>query len=75
MDLVDLGKKQMSRSSDPSYTQTFARVPKALVAKMKMLCYRKGITQSQAIDEAINLWLKQQGDKPVSETTERETYG
>jgi len=69
MDLDDLSKREMARSSDPNYTQTFARVPKTLVAKLKMICFAKGITQSEAIEEAINLWIEQQDVKTLHDQT------
>jgi len=49
---------EMARSSDPAYIQTCGRVPKELVDKWKIACIKLGVNQSEAMEEAINLWLK-----------------
>ena len=50
----------MARSRDPNYVQIAGRVEKMLVERVKIECLKKGLTQSEAMEYGLRLWLETQ---------------
>ncbi len=50
-----------SRRADPNFTQVSGYVPKPLALDFKVAYTRAEINQSEALEQAIALWLAQQG--------------
>ncbi len=56
LDKTDVATKR----DDPNYSQVSGYRPKAKALKFKVACTALQITQSDALDEAISLWLEKQ---------------
>jgi len=52
-----------SRRADPAYVQISGHVPKTLALEFKLAFTRAEINQSEALEAAIALWVKQQEGK------------
>jgi hypothetical protein len=50
-----------SRRADPDYGQISGLIPKTLITEFKVALARSGLNQSEAMEAAITLWVKQQG--------------
>ena len=50
-----------SRRADPDYGQISGLIPKTLIIEFKVALARSGMNQSEAMEAAIALWVKQQG--------------
>lgn len=48
-----------TRRADPSYSQVSGYLPKELVIRFKVVCTQKEISQTDALEKAIALWLEQ----------------
>ncbi|MGM3305122.1 hypothetical protein ACSQ6I_03905 [Anabaena sp. WFMT] len=59
----------MARRDDPSYAQLSGYIKKEVVKEFKMACTDLEVSQVDAIEEAINLWLKNYRKR---KTTEKE---
>ncbi|HEY9881661.1 MAG TPA: hypothetical protein V6D29_24635 [Leptolyngbyaceae cyanobacterium] len=46
-----------SRRADPGFSQVSGYVPKDLALKFKVACTAKEMSQSEALEKAIALWL------------------
>ncbi len=51
-----------SRSSDPNYQQISGHVLKDLVIDFKTKCLRKHISHSEALEQAIELWVNRDSE-------------
>ena len=62
-DLMPGGKRD-----DPNYSQVSGYIPKELALEFRIACTSSEVTQSDALEEAIKLWLatKAAKDKRVS---------
>ncbi len=49
-----------TKRDDPNYSQVSGYIPKAKALKFKVACTALQTTQSDALDEAISLWLEKQ---------------
>lgn len=49
------------KRDNPGYSQVSGHVPKELALKFKIVCTSKETTQSEALEQAIKLWLEAQG--------------
>lgn len=49
-----------TKRDDPDYAQVSGYIPKAKALKFKVVCTALQTTQSEALDEAISLWLEKQ---------------
>ena len=47
------------KREDPDYAQVSGYVPKKLALKFKAACTMRETTQSDALEKAIEVWLKQ----------------
>jgi hypothetical protein len=59
----------VARRDDPNYAQLSGYIKKEVVKEFKMACTDLEISQVDAMEEAINLWLK---DYRKCKTTEKE---
>lgn len=59
----------VARRDDPSYAQLSGYIKKEVVKEFKMACTDLEVSQVDAIEEAINLWLKNYRKR---KTTEKE---
>ncbi len=48
----------MGRRDDPNYSQVSGYINKGLVLKFKIACTQSEISQTDALEEAIALWLE-----------------
>ncbi|MBD1996226.1 hypothetical protein H6G00_06280 [Leptolyngbya sp. FACHB-541] len=48
-----------SRRADPDFAQVSGYVKKDLALKFKATCTMQEISQSEAIEQALEMWLKQ----------------
>lgn len=51
------------RRTDPNYSQVSGYLPKDLVIRFKVTCTQKELSQTDALEQAIDVWL-QQNEKP-----------
>lgn len=49
-----------SRRADPNYVQISGHVPKSLALDFKVAMTRAEVNQSEALEQAIALWVQQQ---------------
>jgi hypothetical protein len=49
-----------SRRADPNYVQISGHVPKALALDFKVAMTRAEVNQSEAMEQALSLWVAQQ---------------
>jgi hypothetical protein len=49
----------VTKRDDPNYAQVSGYVPKELARKFKVLCTSEEISQSEALEEAVMLWLRE----------------
>jgi hypothetical protein len=49
-----------NRRADPDYGQISGLIPKALITEFKVSLARSGVNQSEAMEQAISLWVAQQ---------------
>ena len=61
------GSLMASRRRDPAYSQVSVYVPKELAVDFKVACTRAGINQSEAMEEAISLWIQKQSAESQSD--------
>ncbi len=59
LDVMAGGKRD-----DPNYLQVSGFIPKELALKFKATCMLQETTQSEALEEAIRLWMEQQQNQP-----------
>jgi len=63
-DLGDL----VTKRDDPNYAQVSGYVPKELALRFKILCTSEEMNQSEALEEALALWIqkreKHKNDNP-----------
>ncbi|MDJ1168929.1 hypothetical protein PMG71_05775 [Roseofilum sp. BLCC_M154] len=64
---------EMGKRDDPNYSQCCGMLPRSLVADLKYECFKQGITQSTALEQAVKLWLAAQGVKETEEVGANET--
>ena len=59
--MQQLGIDQMAggKREDPDYSQVSGYVPKKLALQFKAACMMRETTQSEALEKAIQDWLKQ----------------
>ncbi len=50
----------MARRDDPSFAQLSAYLPKELVTRFKVICAKTDLSQTEAMELAIKLWVEQQ---------------
>jgi len=56
---VDLAR---SRRKDPNYMQACGDLPKPLALKLKSVCAMRELSQSEALEQAVIMWLKNLGE-------------
>ena len=49
---------EMTRRNDPDYLQISGYVPKEIGKQFKMKCLDMEITQTEALEQALQLWVK-----------------
>lgn len=49
----------VTKRDDPNYAQVSGYIPKELARKFKTLCTFEEISQSEALEEAVMLWLRE----------------
>lgn len=49
-----------SRRADPGFSQVSGYVPKELALDFKVACTRAELSQSEALEQALALWIQQQ---------------
>ena len=59
---MDANAMAGNRKADPDYGQISGLIPKTLITEFKVALARSGVTQSEAIEQAIALWVAQQGN-------------
>jgi hypothetical protein len=50
----------VTKRDDPNYAQVSGHIPKDKALEFKVACTRKQISQSEALEEAIDKWLADQ---------------
>ncbi|GAB4367703.1 MAG: hypothetical protein Kow00121_06230 [Elainellaceae cyanobacterium] len=62
----------VTKRDDPNYAQVSGYVPKELALRFKVLCTSEEMSQSEALEEAIALWMQRKEDlKRNAQDTER----
>jgi len=59
MNLAGSSEVAGGKRDDPKYAQVSGFVPKDLALNFKATCTLQELTQSDAIEAALNLWLEQ----------------
>lgn len=54
----------VTKRDDPNYSQVSGYVPKDLARRFKIACTSKEISQSEALEEALQQWLEQENPSP-----------
>ncbi len=62
MDQLGIDPMAGGKREDPDYAQVSGYVPKKLALKFKAACTMRETTQSEALEKAIEAWLKQSGE-------------
>ena len=57
---MDNKEMAASRRADPSYVQISGHVPKALALDFKVAMTRAEVNQSEAMEQALSMWVAQQ---------------
>ena len=57
-DLIDVTEKSKSKRGDPSYTKITVDIEKETAAKTRAICAFSEISLSDAVDEALKLWIE-----------------
>jgi hypothetical protein len=52
----------VTKRDDPNYAQVSGYVPKELALRFKVLCTSEEMSQSEALEEAIALWMQRKED-------------
>lgn len=52
-----------SRRRDPNYMQACGDLPKPLALKLKSVCVMREISQSEALEAAVIMWLGSLGEE------------
>jgi hypothetical protein len=63
-----------SKRDDPNYQQISGHIPKEMATEFKVACTRKGVSHSDGLEQAIDLWLAQ-GNKPLASGKDRGKKG
>jgi hypothetical protein len=64
----------VTKRDDPNYAQVSGYVPKELALRFKVLCTSEEMSQSEALEEAISLWMQKKEDsKRTSSNNDRST--
>jgi hypothetical protein len=61
----------VNRRSDPNYAQVSGYIDKNLAMQFKITCTATEVSQTDALEEAVALWLEKQkktGNKPKQES-------
>lgn len=62
----------VTKRDDPNYAQVSGYVPKELALRFKVLCTSEEVSQSEALEEAIALWMQKKEDsKHTSSSNDR----
>jgi hypothetical protein len=62
----------VTKRDDPNYAQVSGYVPKELALRFKVLCTSEEMSQSEALEEAIALWMQKKEDsKHTSSNNDR----
>lgn len=48
----------VTKRDDPNYAQVSGYVPKELALRFKVLCTSEEVSQSEALEEALTLWIQ-----------------
>ncbi|MEM9091635.1 MAG: hypothetical protein AAGC93_23215 [Cyanobacteria bacterium P01_F01_bin.53] len=51
-----------SRRRDPNYMQACGDLPKPLALKLKSVCVMRELSQSEALEAAVVMWLESLGE-------------
>jgi hypothetical protein len=49
----------VTKRDDPNYAQVSGYIPKELARKFKILCTSEEISQSEALEVAVMMWLRE----------------
>lgn len=52
----------VTKRDDPNYAQVSGYVPKVLALRFKVLCTSEEVSQSEALEEAVALWMQKRED-------------
>ena len=52
-----------SRRRDPNYMQACGDLPKPLALKLKAVCVLRELSQSEALEAAVFMWLESLGEE------------
>lgn len=55
----------VTKRDDPNFSQVSGYVPKDLARRFKIACASKEISQSEALEEALEKWLDQENPSPA----------
>lgn len=71
MDQLGIDPMAGGKREDPDYAQVSGYVPKKLALKFKAACTMRETTQSEALERAIEAWLKQSEEFSQDKESER----
>jgi hypothetical protein len=54
----------VTKRDDPNYSQVSGYVPKDLARRFRIACTSKEISQSEALEEALEKWLEDDNPSP-----------
>lgn len=60
----------VTKRDDPNYAQVSGHIPKDKALEFKIACTRKQISQSEALEEAVDKWLATQ-EEPAAKPTKK----
>ena len=55
----------VTKRDDPNYSQVSGYVPKGLARRFRIACTSKEISQSEALEEALEQWLEKDNPSPT----------
>ena len=56
----------VTKRDDPNYSQVSGYVPKDLARRFRIACTSKEISQSEALEEALEQWLDKDNPSPTN---------
>ncbi len=70
MEVIKLTQKPVvTKRDDPNFAQVSGYIAKDKALEFKVACTRRQISQSEALEEAVDKWLASQNEPPASDAS------
>jgi hypothetical protein len=70
--LLVIKKNVVTKRDDPNFAQVSGYIPKEKALEFKVICTRRQISQSEALEEAVDKWLEQNEPTATASTKKKE---